>query len=128
MGRIIGTVLGAILAIWLAVTAAGGILATVKTLVIIGKIAMAVFIVVWLVARAALTTAYVAAASSRAITGTGRPWHRPRRTCLLRRTGTGLDRDDSPWRRECRRSSETFSSLLPNIRGGQLSQLNAQWR
>ena len=51
MGRIIGTVLGAILAIWLAVTAAGGILATFKTLVIIGLIAMAVFIVVWLVAR-----------------------------------------------------------------------------
>ena len=42
---------GAILAIWLAVTAAGGILATFKTLVIIGLIAMAVFIVVWLVAR-----------------------------------------------------------------------------
>jgi predicted lipid-binding transport protein (Tim44 family) len=51
MGRIIGTVLGAILAIWLAVTAAGGIVATVKTFVIIGLIAMAVFIVVWLVAR-----------------------------------------------------------------------------
>ena len=51
MGRIIGTVLGAILAIWLAVTAAGGILATFKTLVIIGLIAMAVFIVIWLVAR-----------------------------------------------------------------------------
>ena len=51
MGRIIGTVLGAILAIWLAVTAEGGILATLKTLVIIGLIAMAVFIVVWLVAR-----------------------------------------------------------------------------
>ena len=51
MGRIIGTVLGATLAIWLAVTAAGGILATFKTLVIIGLIAMAVFIVVWLVAK-----------------------------------------------------------------------------
>jgi hypothetical protein len=50
MGRKIGTILGAILAIWLAVTAAGGILATFKTFVIIGLIAMVVFIVVWLVA------------------------------------------------------------------------------
>ena len=51
MGRIIGTILGAILAIWLAVTAAGGIFATLKTFLIIGLIAMAVFVVVWLVAR-----------------------------------------------------------------------------
>jgi hypothetical protein len=51
MSRIIGTVLGAIFAIWLAVTAAGGIITTVKTFVIIGLIAMAVVIVVWLVAR-----------------------------------------------------------------------------
>jgi hypothetical protein len=51
MGRIIATVLGAILAIWLAVTAAGGIFATVKTFLVVGLIAMAVFIVVWLVAR-----------------------------------------------------------------------------
>jgi hypothetical protein len=51
MGRIIGTILGAILAIWLAVTVAGGIFATLKTFLIIGLIAMAVFIVVWLVAR-----------------------------------------------------------------------------
>jgi len=51
MGRIIGTILGAILAIWLAVTTAGGIVATLKTFVIIGLIAMAVFIIVWLVAR-----------------------------------------------------------------------------
>lgn len=50
MGRKIGTILGAILAIWLAITAAGGILATFKTFVIIGLIAMVVFIVVWLVA------------------------------------------------------------------------------
>lgn len=50
MGRIIGTIIGAILAIWLAVTAAGGILATFKMFVIIGLIAMAVVIVVWLVA------------------------------------------------------------------------------
>ena len=51
MGRIIGIILGAILAIWLAFTAAGGIFATLKTFLIIGLIAMAVFIVVWLVAR-----------------------------------------------------------------------------
>jgi predicted lipid-binding transport protein (Tim44 family) len=51
MGRIIGTILGAILAIWLAVTAAGGIFATFKMFLIIGLIAMAVFIAVWLVAR-----------------------------------------------------------------------------
>jgi len=51
MGRIIGTILGAILAIWLAVTAASGIVATLKTFVIVGLIAMAVFIVVWLVGR-----------------------------------------------------------------------------
>ena len=51
MGRIIGAILGAILAVWLAVTAAGGIVATVKTFVIVGLIAMAVFVVVWLVAR-----------------------------------------------------------------------------
>ena len=50
MGRIIGTILGAILAIWLAVTAAGGIFATLKTFLIIGLIALAVFIVVWFVA------------------------------------------------------------------------------
>ena len=51
MGRIIGTILGAIFAIWLAVTVAGGIVATFKTFLIIGLIAMAVFIVIWLVAR-----------------------------------------------------------------------------
>jgi hypothetical protein len=51
MGRIIGTILGAILAIWLVVTAAAGIVATLKTFVIIGLIAMAVFVVVWLVAK-----------------------------------------------------------------------------
>jgi hypothetical protein len=42
MGRKIGTILGAILAIWLAVTAAGGIFATLKMFFIIGLIAMAV--------------------------------------------------------------------------------------
>jgi hypothetical protein len=51
MGRVIRTILGAILAIWLVVTVAGGIFATLKTFVIIGLIAMAVFIVVWPVAR-----------------------------------------------------------------------------
>jgi hypothetical protein len=51
MGRLIGTILGAILAIWFAVTAAGGIFTTFKMFLIIGLIALAVFIVVWLVAR-----------------------------------------------------------------------------
>jgi hypothetical protein len=51
MGRTIGTILGAILAIWVAFTAAGGIFATLKTFVIVGLIALAVFIVVWIVAR-----------------------------------------------------------------------------
>jgi predicted lipid-binding transport protein (Tim44 family) len=51
MGRIIGTVLGAILAIWLAFMAAGGIFATLKTFLVIGLIAMAVVIAVWFVAR-----------------------------------------------------------------------------
>ena len=50
MGRKIGTILGAILAIWLAVTTASGIFATFKVFVIIGLIALVVFIVVWLVA------------------------------------------------------------------------------
>jgi purine-cytosine permease-like protein len=51
MGRIIGTIIGTILAIWLVVTAAGGILATFKSFLVIGLIAMAVFIVVWFVAK-----------------------------------------------------------------------------
>ena len=51
MGRIIGTVLGAILAVWFAVTFAGGIFASVKTFLVIGLIALAVFVVVWLVGR-----------------------------------------------------------------------------
>ncbi|HEX5303076.1 MAG TPA: hypothetical protein VFW50_39390 [Streptosporangiaceae bacterium] len=51
MGRIIGTIIGAILAIWFVVTTAGGILATFKMFVVVGLIAMAVFIVVWLVAK-----------------------------------------------------------------------------
>jgi hypothetical protein len=51
MRRIIGTILGAILAISLAFTAVGRIVATLKTFLIIGLIAMAVIIIVWLVAR-----------------------------------------------------------------------------
>jgi hypothetical protein len=51
MGRIIGTILGAILASWLAVTAGGVLFATLKFFLIIGLIAMAVFVVIWLVAR-----------------------------------------------------------------------------
>ena len=50
MGRTIGTIIGVIFAIWLAVAAAGGIFATFKTSLIIGLIALAVFVVVWLVA------------------------------------------------------------------------------
>jgi len=50
MGRIIGTILGAILAIWLAFTVAGGMVATFKAFLIIGLIALGVFIVIWLVA------------------------------------------------------------------------------
>jgi hypothetical protein len=53
MGRVIGTILGAILAIWLVVAVAGEIFATLKMFVIIGLIALAVFIVVWIVARRA---------------------------------------------------------------------------
>jgi carbon starvation protein CstA len=50
MGRIIGTILGAILAIWLIITAIGWFSATLKTFIITGLIAAAVFIVVWLLA------------------------------------------------------------------------------
>ena len=51
MGRTIGTILGTILAIWLAFTAAGGVFATLKTFVIVGLIAMAVFVVIYLVGK-----------------------------------------------------------------------------
>jgi predicted lipid-binding transport protein (Tim44 family) len=51
MGRIIGTILGVVFAVWLIAMAAGGIFATFKTFLIIGLIALAVFVVVWLVAR-----------------------------------------------------------------------------
>ena len=51
MRRTIGTIVGAILAISLAITTVGRIVATLKTFLIIGLIAMAVIIIVWLVAR-----------------------------------------------------------------------------
>ena len=51
MRRIIGTIVGAIVAVSLAITSAGSIVATLKTFLIIGLIAMAVIIIVWLVAR-----------------------------------------------------------------------------
>ena len=50
MGRIIGTILGAILAIWLVAMAAGGIVATFKLFLIVGLIALVVFLVIWLLA------------------------------------------------------------------------------
>jgi hypothetical protein len=51
MGRMILTILGAILAIWFVFMAIGGIFATLKTFVIIGLIAVVVFIVVSLLAK-----------------------------------------------------------------------------
>jgi len=51
MRRIIGTIVGAILAISLAFTAVGRIVAALKMFLIIGLIAIAVVIIVWLVAR-----------------------------------------------------------------------------
>jgi hypothetical protein len=50
MGRIIGTIIGAILAIWLAAMAFGGIVATFKLFLVVGLIALVVFVVIWLVA------------------------------------------------------------------------------
>ncbi len=47
----IWTILGAILAIWLAFTAIGWIFAMLKTFVILGLIAVVVFIAVTLVAK-----------------------------------------------------------------------------
>ncbi len=46
----IWTILGAILALWLAFTAIGWIVAMLETFVIIGLIAVVVVIVVWLLA------------------------------------------------------------------------------
>ena len=50
MGRIIGKILGAILAIWGIFTAVGWFASMLKTFVIVGLIAAVVFIVVWLLA------------------------------------------------------------------------------
>jgi hypothetical protein len=51
MGRLILTILGAVLAIWLAFAAIGWIFAMLKTFIFIGLIAVIVVIVVSLVAR-----------------------------------------------------------------------------
>jgi hypothetical protein len=51
MGRMIWTILGAILAIWLGFMAIGWIFAMLKTFFIIGLIAVAVVIVVLLLAK-----------------------------------------------------------------------------
>jgi K+ transporter len=51
MGRMIGAILGAILAAWVAVLATSGIVAMARTFAIIGLIAVVVAIVVWLLAR-----------------------------------------------------------------------------
>jgi hypothetical protein len=56
MGRKIGTILGVILAIWVAFMALGWILAMVKTFIIIGLIAVVVFVIVSLVAGRARAT------------------------------------------------------------------------
>jgi predicted lipid-binding transport protein (Tim44 family) len=50
MGRIIGTILGAILAIWGIFTAIGWYAAMFKMFLIVGLIAAVVFIIVWLLA------------------------------------------------------------------------------
>jgi hypothetical protein len=51
MGRMIWTILGAILAIWVGFMAIGSIFAMLKTFFVIGLIAVVVFIVVSLVAK-----------------------------------------------------------------------------
>jgi len=51
MGRMIWTILGVILAIWLALMAVGWIFAMLKTFLVIGLIAVVVVIVVTLVAK-----------------------------------------------------------------------------
>ena len=51
MGRMIGAILGAILAAWVAFPAIGGIVAMAKTFAVIGLIAVVVVIVVRLLAR-----------------------------------------------------------------------------
>jgi hypothetical protein len=50
VGRKIGTILGVILAIWVAFMAVGWIFAMVKTFFVVGLIAVAVFVLVSLVA------------------------------------------------------------------------------
>jgi hypothetical protein len=50
MSRMIWTILGAILAVWLAFTAIGGIFAMLKTFLVVGLIAVVVVIIVWLLA------------------------------------------------------------------------------
>jgi hypothetical protein len=50
MSRMIWTILGALLALWLAFTASGWILATLKTFLVTGLIAAIVIFVVWLLA------------------------------------------------------------------------------
>ncbi|MDR2983372.1 MAG: hypothetical protein LBV34_00890 [Nocardiopsaceae bacterium] len=56
MGRKIGTILGVILAIWVAFMAVGWIFAMVKTFLIVGLIAVAVVVVVSLVAGRSRST------------------------------------------------------------------------
>jgi hypothetical protein len=51
MGRILLTILGAILAVWLAFMAVGWIVAMVKTFFILGLVAAVVVLVVTLLAR-----------------------------------------------------------------------------
>jgi hypothetical protein len=50
MSRMIWTILGAMLAVWLAFSAVDGIFATLKTFLVIGLIAVVVFIIVWILA------------------------------------------------------------------------------
>ena len=47
----IGTILGAILAVWVVVSAIGWISATLKTFAVVGLIAVVVFVVVLVVAK-----------------------------------------------------------------------------
>jgi len=51
MGRLIGTIFGVIMAIWLVFTAIGWIAATFKTFLVVALIAAVVMIVVSLVAK-----------------------------------------------------------------------------
>jgi len=51
MRRMILKIVGPLLAIWLGFTAFGWSLAVAKTLVIIGLIAVVVFVIVWALAR-----------------------------------------------------------------------------